>query len=1073
MGLPRTTDDSDNNNSSGEENGGVGKKEKKVSCQSCREAKVKCIPSNPVDSSTCRSGLGCDTTAVVGGGACTRCLKLERECFYRTHKRGRKPGKIKLQQILRRLEVLDRTLAEIRELNKEVGDQDADSLIETLSWQLHRSKFFSKGFLDPSSSGLVNLDPEKEARASPASNTAREEGARSGSASGMQSGRVGSLGNGRVGVGRAGSVRGVVEGLGMNASVAKEMGKGRSDFNMLVDLEDHASVARVPDEFATLSNPLKLLAQASSEESERRRHPLASSSLRTESTTSSDEDQPQLASRKRLRPTSPPNPTEVACHQTNTAGAEKRKQDEQQSVVKAKSVRGWAKTYFSRGAFHPVYDNRPEFDPIDQGLMTHRQAERLIGDFYQAFGTFMHIFDPALATITYIRKHSAFLLTVICSLAAEFNAGQSDSRDWRDREEVEKENRELAQRLRNHYEGMITWITSGDYKNVEMAQAFYLLASYRDMSESAMSDQTWLFLGTAIRIATELGCNLVCYSYATPNTSSPDGKETGREHYQRQLRNTERLWLNLWNLEKTLASQTGQRMHLADEGVIATCSRWYRMPLALKQDEALVAQVELRRIMIGCGEAFNTHVLPSLRARRTDGHPSTGEDHVLEAVERDQLSLQLSYFRNSVHIDLKRWQERWLPPQHDHSQSREEREGLPTPLQITGPLSLNYAALVTYALPLPISYWVDVTRELTLLWRDCYISCTDYMATFVDRCQRGFMTYVTNSTVVSTVYAVVFALDLARKAQRTEAGFQAGSGHGEEREVHFGFVSKQRVLSLAQLTAKELDKIGRVRHRARDGGRQRGKSVARKYSVFLFAVLARFGAVSSTSEGDGEGEGEGMETVKRGGFDAGLSRGNGGREEMGGEGRHLRRHHNHPLSHPPSTWAVGAGGGRVVPGTKASHAHSSNLHFSPPSTQHLAGGAGGAAGGWNAPAPSSSTPASTSSTAAWNPLFAQQAGGGAKFLPTPHHHPHQQKHMQDWTENNAAATGASSPATWFNHLTGPPNPNPAGGDATQPGGAIEQDPSWEWMMKDLDFFNVDGGGGGGEPILDQMGRLFG
>jgi hypothetical protein len=29
------------------------------------------------------------------------------------------------------------------------------------------------------------------------------------------------------------------------------------------------------------------------------------------------------------------------------------------------------------------------------------------------------------------------------------------------------------------------------------------------------------------------------------------------------------------------------------------------------------------------------------------------------------------------------------------------------------------------------------------------------------------------------------------------------------------------------------------------------------------------------------------------------------------------------------------------------------------------------------------------------------------------------------------------------------------------------------MMKDLDFFNVDGGGGGGEPILDQMGRLFG
>ncbi|KAJ1023633.1 hypothetical protein NDA18_004620 [Ustilago nuda] len=976
MGLPRTSDDSDNNNSSGEENVGVGKKEKKVSCQPCREAKVKCIPSNPLDSSTCPSGSRGDTTKVVGGSdvlACRRCLKLERECFYRSHKRGRKPGKIKLQQILRRLDVLDRTLAEISQLNKEVGDQDADSLIETLSWQLHRSKFFSKGFLDASSSGLVNLDPEKEAGASPASNTAGEEGARSGSASGIQSGRVGSLGNAQVGVGRAASLPGLVEGLGMNASLPKQMAKGRSDFNMLVDLEDHASVARVPDEFPTLSNPLKLLAQASSEESQRRRHPLACSSLPTESTTCSDQDQSQLASRKRLRSTSPLNATQVACHQTNTAGAAKSKQDEQQSLVKAKSVRGWAKTYFSRGAFHPVYDNRPEFDPIDQGLMTHRQAERLIGEFYQAFATFMHIFDPALATITYIRKHSAFLLTVICSLAAEFNAGQSDTRESRDRQEVEKENRELAQRLRNHYEAMITWITSGDYKNVEMAQAFYLLASYRDMSESAMSDQTWLFLGTAIRIATELGCNLVCYSYATPNTSSPDGKETGREHYQRQLRNTERLWLNLWNLEKTLASQTGQRMHLADEGVIATCSRWYRMPLALKQDEALVAQVELRRIMIGCSEAFNTHVLPSLRASRKDAHPSTGEDDVLEAVQRDQLSLQLTYYRNSVHIDLKRWQERWLPPQHDHSQGTEERQGLPTPLQITGPLSLNYAALVTYALPLPISYWVDVTGELTLLWRDCYISCTDYMATFVDRCQRGFMTYLTNSTVVSTVYAVVFALDMASKAQRTQTQFHAGNGHAEERAVHFGFVSKQRVFSLAQLTAKELDNIGRVRHRLHDGGRQGGESVH-------LAAAATAGAAAAA-----------------------------------------------------------------------------------------------AAGGWNAaaPSPSPSTPASTSSTAAWNPLFAQQAGGGAKFLATPHHHRHQQQHLQDWTENNAAATGVSSPATWFNHFTGPPNPNPAGADATQPGAAIEQDPSWEWMMKDLDFFNVDGGGGGGEPILDQMGRLFG
>ncbi|CDW99082.1 hypothetical protein, partial [Sporisorium scitamineum] len=393
----------------------------------------------------------------------------------------------------------------------------------------------------------------------------------------------------------------------------------------------------------------------------------------------------------------------------------------------------------------------------------------------------MHIFDPTLSTITYIRKHSAFLLTVICALSAEFEPSQDPT--------IQAESASLALTLRRHYEEMITWITCGDYKNVEMAQAFFLLASYRPMSDSAMSDQTWLFLGTAIRIATELGCNLVCYSYGNPRVREGQG-----EHYQRQLRNTERLWINLWNLEKTLASQTGQRMHLADEGVIATCSRWHRMPCALRQDEALVAQVELRRIMIAQGDHFNTHVLRSLGARRRVAHshqPDTAlgnndEDNTLSTAERDQLLLQLSYFRNSVTMDLKRWEERWL--------SSSSSSTTPTPLQITGPLSLDYAALVTYALPLPITYSVDVTPELASLNRHCYISCTNYMATFIDRSQRRLMDHITNSTIISTVYAVVFALDLARKAGKSEKG------------VDFGFVSSERVVNLARLTARELER---------------------------------------------------------------------------------------------------------------------------------------------------------------------------------------------------------------------------------------------------------------------------
>ncbi len=65
-----------------------------------------------------------------------------------------------------------------------------------------------------------------------------------------------------------------------------------------------------------------------------------------------------------------------------------------------------------------------------------------------------------------------------------------------------------------------------------------------------------------------------------------------------------------------------------------------------------------------------------------------------------------------------------------------------------------------------------------------------------------------------------------------------------------------------------------------------------------------------------------------------------------------------------------------------------------------------------------------------------------------------------------------SPASWFHTHTQPPTTTAETG-APATGAGLENDPSWEWMMKDLDFFSVDGGGGGGQPILDQMGRLFG
>lgn len=889
---------------------------KKVSCQPCRESKVKCLPSPQPNS------------------PCVRCSKLQRSCFYRDHKRGRKPGKIKLQQILRRLEVLDRTLGEIRELNKEVGDEDAGHLVDVLSWQLRRSRFFArdgKGEEFPSrsratsSSGPSHLAPSEVRKA--------RETSPPGPSSSMQ--EVGRLSpprdireeDARDNREKLPSMERIREPRDYREKLPPPLpreGSGvRGDYSLLVDIEDHASVARVPDEFPTLSNPLKLLAQASSEQ-ERRERSLS---------------QPRHHHSSLKRPRSPSDSPLPPSHRPSHAvgGDDTHQAESASTAVTAGKSTDWASTYFSRGAFHPVYDNHSSLDPIDCGLLTASRAAELIEGFYGRFGTFVHLFDPQLSTLGYIRKHSSFLLTVICALSAEFSPSGDTSL--------------LVQRLTTHYKSMIGPIAAGEYKNVEAAQALFLLASYSPLSASAVTDSTWLYLSTAIRIATELGCNLVCYSYSTPPAHRTS-------HYQRQLRNTERLWINLWNLEKTLASQTGQRMHLGDEGVIASCGTWDRRELSVKGgDESLVGMVELRRVMIGRGEEWGVlrnRVLkrkvgdaqrsPQAQRRAPErGSEREGEE---EEGEREQVELQLSYFRQSVATDLKRWEERWLPSSSSSSSS---------PLSITGPLSLTYAALVTYALPLPISYSVDVGGELELLYRQCYLACTDYMATFVDRAKRGFMDYITNSFVVSTVYAVVFALDLARKGEaHSPESNGSGSGRGKGREgVDFSFVSTGRVLSLARMTAGELGRVG--------GGR--GGSVAARYAGFLKGVLGRFG--ESPEE---EREEEGRRGFKRG------------------------------------------------QGTKASLEYSSMAHFaSPPVNQP-----------WAAPP-----------NTAW-----QAAGGGSRkgFVP-PHHN----------LLPTANEGDGISPASWFS------------------------DPQWEWMMKDLDFSQLDagGGGGGGEPILDQMGRLFG
>lgn len=342
---------------------------------------------------------------------------------------------------------------------------------------------------------------------------------------------------------------------------------------------------------------------------------------------------------------------------------------------------------------------------------------------------------------------------------------------------------------------------SGVYKSVEISQACLLLAYYQRMADSAVDDQTWALLGTAVRIASELGCNLACFSY-----SAPAGDPAVEKHH-RQLRNTERLWLNLWIFEKTIASQTGQKLHLADDPVISSCGNWHRGPYAMNQDEALVAFVDLRRIMDRHATTFHTQILRALTSRVVEGAGPHSQKR--SSGHSEQVMLLVDLYRANVSIDFKRWEENWLT-------GAPQGVDLATPLQTTGVLHLHFATLVILSLPLRSTSDMP-TKDLNLLRRDCYGSAVAFLSAFLDRSERGLLPCLPNAMAVSAVYCAIFALKLC----------------GLSPEVA-PFINPGRLLKLAKDLALQLRAAGSVpSHRAKT-------SVPARFAEYLFGYLSRW-----------------------------------------------------------------------------------------------------------------------------------------------------------------------------------------------------------------------------------------
>lgn len=201
----------------------------------------------------------------------------------------------------------------------------------------------------------------------------------------------------------------------------------------------------------------------------------------------------------------------------------------------------------------------PQVPPIlASGLITPADAEKLFQVYYSEMNLSVSLLDPVLYDAQRTFWRSPFLFTVICAIASRF---------YPERSNIYPQAMQFAQ----HAAG--TALVSGT-KNVEMCAAFILMSLYPMPVKRWEQQRSWLYLGLAIRVATDLNLHL-------PITAKPKN-----ENHAREMLNRTRIWLNCFNLDRSTGSQYGKPPIISNNDYTANHSEnWWQSSPSLNLDQ--------------------------------------------------------------------------------------------------------------------------------------------------------------------------------------------------------------------------------------------------------------------------------------------------------------------------------------------------------------------------------------------------------------------------------------------------------------------------------------------------------
>ncbi|SCV69701.1 BQ2448_1095 [Microbotryum intermedium] len=389
-----------------------------------------------------------------------------------------------------------------------------------------------------------------------------------------------------------------------------------------------------------------------------------------------------------------------------------------------------AASYFATGFYQARTDRDPLVDPVNLGLLTESEFNRLVNYYFDHLHAFALHLCGEIHTPQFIRDVSPFLATALAYTVSAFEPTLTH----------------LSSLLEAHALYLSERIFAQGYKTLEIVQAYCLLSTWSPIEPNWGDDRRWSWIGQAIRIATEIRLDkpltLSMHEFYKSVGRRPE-LELGRLSEDRA-----RSWTLLFVAETALCVSTGRLG--AIQGPHLTMSFRSQVPSVEPNDPRYTV----------CAMEHLHHIYAKALALAW----------VLkdEATKGDQGSRLRDTFNESWRSEMKEWERRWPHASESQKESRKSRRQWPMHvsfLPIDGYVRLTYRHNYTILLSISLRFKGGPTRPI---FEECRASGSETVR-IATQWQGDSLMYANNFICVNIAYAATLTVRIEGILEKTDS----------------------------------------------------------------------------------------------------------------------------------------------------------------------------------------------------------------------------------------------------------------------------------------------------------------